>query len=293
MNAETLKSQAQAAYNGATVVVLAVYVIGFLILSLHHAYFGIPQVSLLRGRIISSGLLFCVLAAIPVIETVRIVDLPGVWTTSDQHRFGPIVQNLPWLFMAITIESVVLRLALMENQFGPGTHYMWVFGIVPAIALVSLPTRSSRSGLFYLRLAALIILVGFCIFRTRDVELQSLIGWFLSCAFITIQAYRPLRNRQNLLKVNLVQTLLGAIGIVAMFVFLVYRKIPTSLGGAALVPVTVSFADAKQPPIGNTPILKMWLLDETDAGFYLLQRKDVNKAVFIPRNTVNAINFGD
>ncbi len=108
MNADTFKTQAQAAYHGATVAALAIYVIGFLILSLHHAYFGIPQVSLLRGRIISTGLLFCVLAAIPVIETVRAVDLPSVLAASDQHRFDLFVQNLPLLFTAITIESVVL-----------------------------------------------------------------------------------------------------------------------------------------------------------------------------------------
>jgi hypothetical protein len=36
----------------------------------------------------------------------------------------------------------------------------------------------------------------------------------------------------------------------------------------------------------------MWLIDEADAGFYVLRAKDAKKAVFIPRNAIRVIYFG-
>jgi hypothetical protein len=65
-----------------------------------------------------------------------------------------------------------------------------------------------------------------------------------------------------------------------------------ALCGGAPIPVTFQFAD-KQPPVGTDSKMKAWIIDETDAGFYFLQSKDSKKAIFIPRNAVTAVYYGE
>jgi len=81
------------------------------------------------------------------------------------------------------------------------------------------------------------------------------------------------------------------IGFAALFVFATfyYPKIKASWGGGSPVPAVVYFS--KDSRILPSQYLQTQLLDETDAGYYVLDKNQ--KAIFIPRNTVLLVYFSD
>src|SRR5579872_6715507 len=62
------------------------YAVGFVIVNLHHATLGIPDLSLLRARVVGAGFLFLVMTILPVIGTARAYGLLGLgdgWVALD------------------------------------------------------------------------------------------------------------------------------------------------------------------------------------------------------------------
>src|ERR1700720_4864392 len=66
MTEEFFKTRIQLAASVIAIIGVVLYGIGFLVLTIHHASFGIPLIGFLRPRIISAGILFCAFVAIPV-----------------------------------------------------------------------------------------------------------------------------------------------------------------------------------------------------------------------------------
>jgi hypothetical protein len=46
-------------------------------------------------------------------------------------------------------------------------------------------------------------------------------------------------------------------------------------------------------PFDGAAKSRVWLIDETDVGFYVIRSKDAKKAIFLPRNTIATVYFGE
>jgi hypothetical protein len=64
---DSLRNRLQLAASAIAITGVAMYGIGFLVLTIHHASFGIPLIGFLRPKIIAAGTLFSALAVIPVV----------------------------------------------------------------------------------------------------------------------------------------------------------------------------------------------------------------------------------
>jgi hypothetical protein len=69
-----------------------------------------------------------------------------------------------------------------------------------------------------------------------------------------------------------------------------YPHIKASWGGGSPVPVIVYLG--REVPVSTCKQLKAILLDESDAGFYVVPGEE-KKAMFIPRSAVSLIYFSD
>jgi hypothetical protein len=298
LRAEDVRNHISTLAQATTLAAIAIYIFGFMVLSVQHASFGLPQINLLRPKIVSAGLLLCVFAAIPIWETLKIVEVQqfAAITPNTPERFKAGLKMLPWLLMAMTVSAFICRQLLVGSWFSPGTHEYWlVLGLLPlpAVAVASQVWPWSLP----LRIVALTLATAWLVFgafRTRDKTFYVLIGWFSWCAFVTLKSYGHLVNIERLRTMSLFQAVMAVSSTFVIFGLFVYGQIPAMLGGGEAVPATISFVmQDKQPPVGNTQQLKVWMVDETDAGFYFLVKKDAKNAIVVPRNGVSAIYFGE
>src|SRR5215470_9009677 len=58
----------------AGICLVGIYIVGFLVVSIYHVRYGIPGFNFLRPRIISAGVLFFVLLALPLWELAGLYD---------------------------------------------------------------------------------------------------------------------------------------------------------------------------------------------------------------------------
>lgn len=295
VNEETLKKRVEILAHIVTVSAIAIYVCGFVVLSVQHASLGLPQVNLLRPRILSAGVLLIVFAGIPTLGMFQIGEVREFLTGNHavKDRFRATVRLGPVAIMALAVLAFLFRQLLVGS---PGTHdFRGFLGLALSIGLITalevwFPPVWVRRLIITVSVAWLI----FCVYLTMDKTLYILLGWFSWCAFTTVQTYGALKRPEELWTVNLFQTIVGTVITFGFFAVYVYPRIPAIRGGGEAIPATLSFVlQDKQPPVGTTQQLKVWMVDETDTGFYFLQSKESKKAVFVPRNEVSAIFFGE
>ncbi len=287
------------------ILAVVTYGAGFLALSLHHASFGISQFNLLRPKIISAGVLFFVLAALAAIETTQAFGfhldgdkLPGTDNISvPTRRHVRWIYSLAFLLIALVASALLLRQFLGDSPPGDAL-YSWAFGAVfpsaAAVAAIPLLFMRKRKG----ELAACVVVVVlsvlwmvYCIYRTRDTTFSVLVGWFLLCSYDFYVVRGALKDIRQLSNVNWVQAATLAMGTAVFFGVQVYPRIRSGFGGGSPSQATVQFVD--KSPFDGTGEARVWFIDETDFGFYVIRSKEAKKAIFLPRNTIAAIYFGE
>jgi hypothetical protein len=282
-----------------------VYAGGFLALSLHHASYGISQFNLLRPKIISAGVLFFVFAALPAIETMQIFGFHTANTKKLESDNAPApaksyvrwINLLGFLLIALVGSSLVVRPFLTDLPF-EGSLYSWAFAAIvpPAAILAAIPLflmqkRKWELPVCIVLFAMIVVWMAFCVYRTRDITFIVLVGWFLFCSYISYQAYGAINEPQKLQSVNWVQAVTLTMSTAIFFGVQVYPRIPSGFGGGTPTQVTLQFVD--KAPFDGAAKSGVWLIDETDVGFYVIRSKDAKKAIFLPRNTIATVYFGE
>jgi hypothetical protein len=284
---------------------LITYGAGFLILSLHHASFGISQFNLLRPKIISAGVLFFVLAALAAIETTQAFSFQlGIDKLPETHNI-PVpprrdvrwVYSLAFLLIALVVSALLLRQYLGDSPLGDAL-YPWTLGaLLPsAAAFATIPFVLMRKRQWELTACVVVVILSvlwmaFCIYRTRDTTFSVLVGWFLLCSYDFYLVRGALKDIRQLPHVNWVQALTLAMGTLVFFGIQVYPRIRSGFGGGSPSQATVQFVD--KSPFDATGKARVWFIDETDFGFYVIRSKEAKKAIFLPRNTIAAVYFGE
>jgi len=79
--------------------------------------------------------------------------------------------------------------------------------------------------------------------------------------------------------------------VVSLFAVYIYPKVKPAIGGGAPVVIGMQFTD--KSPLDGSSKSKFWLIDENDKGFYIVRSKEDKKAVFVRRELISAIYYGD
>lgn len=177
---EKLRSRIQVLAQFTGVLVVFIYAGGFLALSLHHASFGISQFNLLRPKIISAGVLFLILAALPAIETMQIVepDVAEVKKSVTPNSAGPGKSTEHWtrqfglLLSVIICSSGILRPFLADSVL-PHFYQWGVVAILPSLAVITaIPFLLNRGRTWelafcYSLFVMIVLWSAFCVYQTR------------------------------------------------------------------------------------------------------------------------------
>jgi hypothetical protein len=293
MTEELFRNRIQLAASAIAVAGVIAYGIGFLVLTVHHASFGIPLIGVLRPRIISAGILFCALAAIPIAGLLFILKrTERQQAEKDLRDYLSILVD--FLLEALVIALITLRFAFVGMPEHLLHYYGWaVAAVVVSSAVWALPWWNQWGKIPHLvRFIGIYSWVAFCLYKANDGTLALLVVWFLICGYLTYAAHSALKNPSAISTRGWIQGVMWGLGSVGFFALLLYPALPSAYCGGVPVSITFQFAD-KSLPIGNSPQLKGWLLDETDAGFYFVQEKNSKKAIFLPRSIVTAVYYGE
>lgn len=275
--------------------VVFLYLSGFLITSLHNFRYGFSEMNPLRPRILAAGGWFALFTLVPLglVRELR----------TGQARFRDpsyyLLQGNASLFAAYMASSgllVSVADGLFAYESNPVTTHIKGLMVI---------AWGGGSLILYLALGYFKVDV-----RYSRVSVTVLLFGYYAVYFI-VGVREVIRSEFSLSSVNLWIFLLGALFyfelsqhdwkfslhgwqrmIAEMFVILTlfatvyYPHIMAKWGGGALIPVAITFTkDTPSPPIQCS------LIDETDAGFYIL-RKDDTFATFLPRAEISSIYYG-
>jgi hypothetical protein len=275
---------------------------GFLIVSIHNESYGIVQFDPFRIRMVSAGVLFLVLLAIPFLGGSRIHGLFGfkAWMpeSQTQNAMRPEVFGY-YLRFARTFEYLIFAFVLafwirpfLENyatnlKFALVGFVFVAFGIAASMSIKSslhkMPVKCAT-------LAALTMVLCFAVsVSMADVGFLLLLLWLFVAGAIPLYIQKPIREPQELRNIDWHIWLGCALAIVALFAAAIYPRISPLLGGGAPVRVILQFEG--RSPIDGAERARVLLVDETEGGFYIVQSEADKRAVFLPRERIAAIYF--
>jgi len=284
------------------IVLVILYVIGFVVLSLHNASFGVFQFNLVRPKILAGGVLFCVFVALPVFEAARIYGLfglPSMYPTptradgsfDKRSYYLPFLRPLSFAISAMAMGSA-LRILAQEYQFD-SRLVPWYIGLIVPIAAVAYLVRyrgTKNPIMVTLGCLSALVWIMFCITRMGDPLLAVTLLWFFGWGLMAHFVEPFVMGSKRIREANWAFAISGVWGVLILFALYIYPHIRWSLGGGSPIPISLRFDN--KSPLDDSTQADFWLVDETDAGFYVLIKPDGKKAAFLPRTVVRAIYFG-
>ena len=228
----------------------SIYVAGFIIVTVHHAQFGIGETDLFKARALSAGILFALMVALPVATCARVYGYYGLSTSATPLpiRFEP--ANEVWIdrILAIDMYWACYALALpMRVLFEPDPappHALWkdlIFygSLVATFAAFFLGNKYPRRCLAGTIIAVSIAIWAVSVTESKTVFYLSI--WFYACALLTKWAYKFFRDPATLRSFEWERFAALPLGFIFFFSTLLYGRMSFQLGGGAVVPIRVPF----------------------------------------------------
>lgn len=269
---------------------IALYVSGYLVISLHHAKFGFTETNPFRPKILSAGAWFFFLTAIPLVLVINFKkESSKSWLKFAQFLY-------PYYITCFSLSLVPMAVFEFSAPDGPNLFSWWklvigliLFGlIVVAIHWKRLPAWISATASVAFAILAFQSTIRELLIA-KHFDFGAITLWFFGVG-IVIWIEMTTRSRESLVQGDWAKVIFTALGILFVFSTLYYPHIKASWGGGSLVPVTIYFS--KDSPLKAGQSASVLLIDESDAGFYFVGSQN-GKAIFIPRNTVAMIYFSD
>jgi hypothetical protein len=137
-----------------------------------------------------------------------------------------------------------------------------------------------------------IAVIGFLILEVLfqvKVGIDFIFDGFLVFAVIAETQDTHLERVSSLREINWITVTTNLVILPVLFGLYLFERIPPTFGGGKPVVAVIQFAGTS--PIDGAAKNKVWLLDEGESGFYILQAPEDKKGIFLPRSSVAAIYF--
>jgi hypothetical protein len=284
---------------------IGLYVAGFLVVSLHNATYGIIEFGLFRAKLLSTGILFAVFLAIPFWEASRFFNMfvfrrstvPAEGASSEQTKQLKISPTANWLirillFFAASWSTAMLIKPIFGDYEYRGADIASAFGFIVIATLVILFTHLSypKNQRIGATLAVVALLLGLgAIIYLKDWYSLRMLAWFCLVGYWAHRTEPSMRRPRSLLDLSVPIVLVDILALFGFFGYQLYPRIAPLLGGGRPSEITLQFAISS--PINNASKTQVWLVDEVDDGYYVLGARDDHKAIFIPRSLVSAVYF--
>lgn len=273
-------------------IVVALYASGFLIVSLYHSKFGFVGTNPFRPRVLAAGAWFFFFTAIPVSFAVALRK--ETWFHVAKNAYGYWVA-----YFAVSFPLINLLFQTTPDPLYVGLN-KWSWILLPALlaAVVALNVfANKRKGLQWiaaiLSVSVTLYFIAFPakrLFTDHYFDTASLTLWFFAITLI-VKLEIEMRTGRKLAEFGeWAKPLAVLFGLLLVFSSEVYPHLKTSWGGGMPADVTVYFT--KESLLNPSKATQAQLIEETDEGFYIVGPKE-SKAVFVPRNSVALVYFGD
>jgi hypothetical protein len=274
------------------------YGAGFVIVTLHHAQFGVAELSLLKVRVLAAGVLFMVLTLLPVIAAARtygMFGLGGPHIVEVRHK--PEDRHLHEITIALGLYLSSFGLALATSILfddEPSVPPRWAFFVILPAMFWFAPLIGRLFETHPRKCAALnaLVMVGLGSVGTVAWGFSFLIRtlWFYACCLSTLLMRDSLRQPGFFKRVELERFVAVPLGLILLFSVFVYGTANPKFGGGAPVPVLLHVTPEAAKLLGGEAV-SLWLIDQTDYGFYFLRRREDKKAILLPRSSIRAVEF--
>jgi len=281
---------------GALLVGIA-YVAGFVIVTLHHAQYGIGEISLLRARVFSAGILFGLFVVLPLAVSARIHGYFGFSSSTGLTiETNPGDESIGTTIVDIAMYGTCLALALATSVLFDDQepkHSWWQ----------SLLTVLSLGGLFFVhrfikghpRKCALVVMLfmmgagwGAIVTRGETFFLRSV--WFYVCA-LAAKGLQKLTSDYGKWRGFEWERYIGIfVSLVLFFSTFVYGHAKFQFGGGAAIPIRLYLTSGANIE-SLTDQAQAFLVEETDTGFYILKSAKDKTSYFLPRALIRALEF--
>jgi hypothetical protein len=298
----------------------AVYLCGFVVLSLYEGGFGIADLSLVRVKALAAGLLFVFFIAFPSIVGMRAFQLLGLKKPLSTPVNVGGDSNLPYFYIIKLADLYILSFYIsMMLQFlfvhhlkvwlmdTPTYQEPWHFSLLPIsaglitvgtfmLSVVQFGLTSKQFAAKPFRCALLGSLVSLLwaiwTFEMSDRLFFQLVGWCYLVGLASILAARAVEKGRGLKSADWeIRILLAFALLVPWFAASLYGNIKPAFGGGS--PVSAKLYLMQDNAILGGRILDVLIVEETDHGYYVVNpTRTSKKAVFIPRSSVSTAEFG-
>jgi hypothetical protein len=284
------------------VALVFLYVSGFLITSLHNFQYGFSEMNPLRPRILAAGGWFAIFIAVPFTLVWELKKHSVLKDGSNNlSKFATLVAA--YMASAIFLISGTQGLFAFDYTVSPVREapFPWwlvilvVLGFLVALALVVFAVLLLRSKLpAWAASASILLFYGYIqwsayyeLFTKHSFRSNAMYFWILVAGGYI---YYELNARTWTLRLGQWErTMVGVFILMTIFATVYYPRIMAKWGGGALIPIELTFS--KDAPVRPDVQFDCSLIDETDAGFYVVGKGEPS-ATFIPRAEISSIYYG-
>jgi hypothetical protein len=298
-----LKDRLDVASRLGAILLIVLYVCGFLVVSFHNASRGIVTFGLFRARVLSAGVLFSFLVSLALLEWIRAFE---VWSRpKSPHpteqpvsatKFGAgvysFLKRLFSFFVSALTTAYILSFVVFHGEFVGKVLLFYICWAAVVATVFTLTKQISRRPVLG-SVIYVVVLTGAMagVVLLKEWDTLAMLGWFGAVGTTADFVRKEIRGKdiRGMLDINWAWVLVYLIGVCSYFGAVLYPKIQATLGGGQ--PTKAVFQFAGQSPIDGLAKDELWLFDEADTGYYVLRTPEEHKAVFVPRSLVSAIYF--
>jgi hypothetical protein len=295
----SLSSKLEIISRSFAVLIGSVYAAGFLVASIYLAEYGATPTSLFRPRFMGAGVLFWLFVALPAPTGIYARRFSAErWTDSQsQAKASSKVHVFSSVHFAafLYVSSVVLA-AIMSGFLWDRAVFNWHFFVIAATYLVAMggivyahtfAPVTGRGALLSLLCAVLLFAV---LGEFAGQGFQILVLWVAGAGAVADDVARhwpSMKQLEGHRPEFLFVTLMAA---ATFFARAIYPRIRPEYGGGDPSPAVIQFNNV--PPFDMPDRSSVWLLEESEDGYYVLRSKGSTKAVFLPKKIIRGIYFG-
>jgi hypothetical protein len=298
-----LKSQLEVVSRVGAFLLIAFYSAGFLVVTFANASRGIVGFGLFRTRMLTAGILFSAFLALPLLNWSQAFGGLGLPKLELSQVVEAAVSHLraKWFYSAVfdlfgfclSAWGLAFFLCLFVFHCELGGRFTAVFFLLLALATSVLVAfnfqfrKHPRIGIGVCLIIIAVATVSVLILKERQFGL--VVVWFLLVAYVAHYINKDFREAAHPRHMNWHWVLVNILVLFTFFSIWLYPRIAPTYGGGQ--PTRAVFQFANPSPIDGSSKDSLWILDEVDAGYYVLKDPTEHKAIFVPRSLVSAIYF--
>jgi hypothetical protein len=278
-----------------------VYAAGFLVVTFRLGEFGVLDLNPFRPQIFLAGALFIVLIAIPAFVALKIIGLIPM-DRVESAGMKPVQRKGLYRFASyVGFYTIALGLAgfsgaALLSGSSCFSETRWSFpllGLMTLSVLISILSRYHFDRFWYLLIPGLLgcQIALFSVLRSdAGKSCFWLTNWFYVAGIATFLLHSTWQKLKAGSEVPWEYLPVYFLALVSLYSTKLYPAIRPQVGGGAPRPVVLYGAGLT--PVTDCASANVFLIDETDNGYYLLLRPDDKSGYFIRRETVKAMKFG-